>query len=64
MNTARTEQTVIVTHQQVTLYLCQCIKYYTDKNQQRCSTEELRERILNIQQACQSRHDSDESDKQ
>ena len=34
VDTARTEQTVIVTHQQVRLNLCECVEHYTDEDQQ------------------------------
>ena len=34
VDTTRTEQTIIVTHQQVTLDLCECVKHHTDKDQQ------------------------------
>ena len=37
-----------MTHQQVTLNLCECIEHHTDKNQQRCSSKELRESVLYI----------------
>ena len=53
-----------MTHQQVTLDLSECVEHNAHQNQQRCSAKELRERILNIQQASQCRHDSDECDEQ
>ena len=39
----------------MTLYLLKCIKYHTDKNQQRCSTKELREAFLHIKFSNQCR---------
>ena len=34
VDTTRTEQTIIVTHQQMTLDLCEGVEHHTDKNQQ------------------------------
>ena len=34
VDTAGTEQTIVVAHQQVALDLCECIKHHTDENQQ------------------------------
>ena len=34
VDTAGTEQTIVVAHQQVALDLCECVKHYTDENQQ------------------------------
>jgi len=34
VDTAGTEQTVVVTHQQMTLDLCKGVEHHTDKNQQ------------------------------
>ena len=41
MNATRTEQAVIMAHEQMTLNLGKCIEYNTHKNQQRGTTEEL-----------------------
>ena len=34
VDTAGTEQTIVVAHQQMALDLCECIKHHTDENQQ------------------------------
>ena len=34
VDTAGTEQTIVVAHQQVALNLCECVEHHTDENQQ------------------------------
>ena len=34
VDTTGTEQTVVVTHQQMALNLCECVEHHTDENQQ------------------------------
>ena len=48
-HTTRVEQTVVMTHHQMTLNLRQRVDDHTDENQQRGSSEELREAILHIE---------------
>ena len=61
---ARIEQTIVVAHEQAALYLLQGVDYNTDENQQRGTSEELCERVLHVQEACECRHDSDEGNEQ
>ena len=46
------------------LNLLQGVKYDSHKDEKRCATKELRERILYIQQSSKSRHYRNECDEQ
>lgn len=48
----------------MTLNLLKCIDDNSDKNQKGCSSEELRELLLHIEQTCKSRHYCNECNKQ
>lgn len=53
---SRIKETIIVTHHKVALYLLQGVNNNTYENQKGCSSKELREALLYIQQSCQRRH--------
>ena len=63
-NTACVEQSVIVTHEKMTLYLLKGIKHYTDKNQKRSTSEELCKLTLYAKEACEGGKDGDECEEQ
>ena len=53
----RLGQTVVMTHQQVALYLLQCIEDYTHHNQEGGSAEKLRKTLVHTGHHCECRHD-------
>ena len=45
----------------MTLNLLQCVKHYTNENQKRSTSEEMRKLLLNIQHTRESRHTGNDS---
>ena len=64
LNTSGLHQTIVMAHQQVALDLLQSVEYHTDHDQQRRTSVEVGERLLNAQelhrQRGQDRHDRQE----
>ena len=50
-------------HEQMTLDLLQSVNDNTHQNQQRCSTKELGESLLNIEKSCKCRHNRNKCNK-
>ena len=61
MNTAGTQQTIIVPHEQMTLNLLERIENHTYQDEQGCAAKELCERLVHTEVACESRQDGDDA---